>query len=51
MLGNEETWSVLRTEKKMKVIFHESFYEVYTMDPAAESGRMEAVTDVVRSRV
>jgi acetoin utilization deacetylase AcuC-like enzyme len=51
MLENEEPWSVLRTEKEMKVIFHESFYEVYTMDPAAESGRMEAVTDVVRSRV
>jgi hypothetical protein len=27
----------------MKVIFHEDFYEVYTPDPAAAPGRMEAV--------
>ena len=25
----------------MKVIFHPRFYEVYTSDPAAASGRME----------
>lgn len=35
----------------MKVIFHHDFYEVYTMDPAAEPGRMEAVIDVIRPRV
>lgn len=33
----------------MKVIFHEDFYQVYTSDPAAESGRIEAVTEAVRS--
>lgn len=27
----------------MKVVFHQKFYEVYTSDPAAESGRMEAI--------
>lgn len=35
----------------MKAIFHEDFYEVYTSDPAAAAGRMEAVMDVVESRV
>jgi acetoin utilization deacetylase AcuC-like enzyme len=28
----------------MKVIFHKRFYEVYTSDPAASAGRMEAIT-------
>jgi acetoin utilization deacetylase AcuC-like enzyme len=32
----------------MKVVFHEDFYRVYTSDPAAESGRMEAITEVIR---
>lgn len=27
----------------MKVVFHEEFYRVYTSDPAAEPGRMEAI--------
>jgi len=36
---------------KMKVIFHDDFYQVYTMDPAAEAGRMEAVVDVLQDRV
>ena len=27
----------------MKIVFHTRFYEVYAMDPAAESGRMEAI--------
>jgi len=27
----------------MKVFFHEDFYEEYTSDPAAETGRMEAI--------
>ncbi|HNY66805.1 MAG TPA: histone deacetylase family protein [Deltaproteobacteria bacterium] len=31
----------------MKVVFHEDFFRVYTSDPAAESGRMEAVIEVV----
>ena len=35
----------------MKAIFHEDFYEVYTSDPAAAAGRMEAVMDVVETRV
>ncbi|HQG30743.1 MAG TPA: histone deacetylase family protein [Deltaproteobacteria bacterium] len=35
----------------MKVVFHEDFYRVYTSDPAAESGRMEAVVDVIGPHV
>ena len=35
----------------MKVIFHEAFYQVYTLDPAAAEGRMEAIVDVIRSNV
>jgi acetoin utilization deacetylase AcuC-like enzyme len=35
----------------MKVFFHDDFYEAYTMDPAAEPGRMEAVIDVIRPHV
>jgi acetoin utilization deacetylase AcuC-like enzyme len=35
----------------MKVIFHENFYQVYTSDPAASAGRMEAVMDVIGPRV
>ena len=27
----------------MKVIFHKDFYDVYTSDPAAAPGRIEAV--------
>jgi len=34
----------------MKVIFHDDFYQVYTSDPAAAAGRMEAVVDVISSR-
>lgn len=33
----------------MKVVFHEDFYGVYTSDPAAEAGRMEAVMAVIAS--
>lgn len=33
----------------MKVIFHEDFYQVYTSDPAAAAGRMEAVMAVIDS--
>lgn len=35
----------------MKVIFHEDFYQVYTSDPAAEQGRMEAIVEVIESEV
>src|SRR5512134_2947817 len=35
----------------MKVVFHEDFCDVYTMDPAAEPGRMEAVIEVIGPRV
>jgi acetoin utilization deacetylase AcuC-like enzyme len=31
----------------MKVVFHEEFYQIYTSDPAAEGGRMEAVVEVI----
>jgi acetoin utilization deacetylase AcuC-like enzyme len=31
----------------MKIIFHERYYQVYTTDPAAASGRMEAITGVL----
>lgn len=34
----------------MKVIFHDDFYQVYTSDPAAAAGRMEAVIKVIESR-
>jgi acetoin utilization deacetylase AcuC-like enzyme len=36
---------------EMKVFFHDDFYQVYTHDPAAEPGRMEAVMDVIGPRV
>lgn len=35
----------------MKVIFHEDFHRVYASDPAAASGRMEAVTRVLNGKV
>ena len=35
----------------MKMIFHEDFYRVYTADPAAEEGRMEAVVEVAGPHV
>jgi len=35
----------------MKVVFHENFYQVYTSDPAAKAGRMEAVVEALRPRV
>ena len=31
----------------MKVVFHEDFYQVYTKDPAAAGGRIEAIVDVI----
>ena len=31
----------------MKVIFHPRFYEVYTPDPAAAPGRMEAIVKAI----
>ncbi len=35
----------------MKVVYHESFTQVYTHDPAAEPGRMEAIVEAIRGRV
>jgi len=35
----------------MKVVFHDDFYQVYTSDPAASTGRMEAVLKVIEHRV
>ena len=35
----------------MKVIFHEDFYQVYTSDPAAAAGRLEAVVEVIAPEV
>lgn len=35
----------------MKVIFHEDFYQVYTGDPAAASGRMEAIVETIEPHV
>jgi acetoin utilization deacetylase AcuC-like enzyme len=35
----------------MKVIFHEDFYQVYSADPAAAAGRMEAIVEVIQSHV
>jgi acetoin utilization deacetylase AcuC-like enzyme len=35
----------------MKVVFHEDFYRVYTDDPAAASGRMEAIIQVIEPHV
>jgi acetoin utilization deacetylase AcuC-like enzyme len=40
-----------REEVRMKVIFHEDFYQVYTSDPAAEDGRCEAVMEAISGRV
>jgi acetoin utilization deacetylase AcuC-like enzyme len=38
-------------EVTVKAIFHEDFYEVYTSDPAASAGRMEAVIEVIKPHV
>lgn len=35
----------------MKVFFHDDFYQVYTSDPAADEGRMEAVVDTLSGNV
>ncbi|WP_230972276.1 histone deacetylase family protein [Archaeoglobus neptunius] len=32
-------------KRNMKIVFHPKFYTVYTTDPAAESGRMEAIVE------
>lgn len=34
----------------MKIIFHDAMYQVYASDPAAASGRMEAIVKVLGSR-
>ena len=35
----------------MKVVFHEDFYRVYTTDPAASAGRMEAIVAAIESHI
>lgn len=35
----------------MNVVFHNDFYDVYVSDPAAESGRMEAIVDAIKDGV
>lgn len=35
----------------MKVVFHSDFYDVYTEDPAAAPGRMEAILSVIEPHV
>ena len=35
----------------MKVVFHEDFYPIYTGDPAAAAGRMEAIVEVIDPHV
>lgn len=35
----------------MKVVWHEDFTQSYCLDPAAEFGRMEAVTTIIEDRV
>lgn len=35
----------------MKVFFHPDFYQVYTSDPAADPGRMEAIVQAIESEV
>lgn len=35
----------------MKVVFHKDFYQVYTSDPAAAAGRMEAIVEVIAPKV
>jgi acetoin utilization deacetylase AcuC-like enzyme len=35
----------------MKVVFHEDFYRVYTGDPAAAAGRMEAIVETLEPHV
>lgn len=38
-------------ERDMKVYFHSDFYSVYTYDPAAAAGRMEAIVDAIAPHV
>jgi acetoin utilization deacetylase AcuC-like enzyme len=35
----------------MKIVFHEAFYQVYAGDPAAASGRMEAIMKILEPTV
>jgi acetoin utilization deacetylase AcuC-like enzyme len=43
--------SVVQMSAKRTVFFHEDFYRVYTSDPAAAGGRMEAVIKAIRPKV
>jgi hypothetical protein len=31
----------------MKVILHDDYYRVYTSDPAASTGRMESIVELI----
>ena len=33
----------------MKVVFHEDFFQVYALDPAAAAGRLEGIVDLTRN--
>ena len=35
----------------MQVVFHDDFYQVYTSDPAAADGRMEAIIEIIEPQV
>ncbi len=35
----------------MKVIFHEDFHQVYSSDPAASAGRMQAIIEIIKGKV
>ena len=35
----------------MKVVFHEDFYQVYSGDPAAAAGRMQAIVETIEPHV
>ncbi|TFG21119.1 MAG: histone deacetylase family protein [Promethearchaeota archaeon] len=34
---------------RMKVVFHEDFYKVYALDPAAGAGRLEGIVDLIQN--
>jgi hypothetical protein len=57
MFPTRFTWSRshdwTRSEKggRYEVVFHADFYEVYTDDPAAAPGRMEAIMTVIEPHV
>ncbi len=44
-------YSVVARRLEMKVVFHEQFHHVYSSDPAASAGRMQAIIEVIKDRV